>query len=231
MKTSKILFITLISLGAIYIIAAMIEVRITGKKPGEFSTTLKSNKKELGSFSVLVLNSSRNIRLVESETNYLEVLVPDDSPSAEINYSLSGDTLRINNPQTSELSIVFATLHAAKGLKTIYLEDSDLQILKFSSENLSLLLNNSKARFVINKSDYPTIGSLQITAFNKSTVDLNTVNIDTIGILLQNSSARMQIPTKLIKGELSENSELNAQQPSEISVKRDSTSKMTFYNR
>lgn len=208
----------------------MFEVRLTGKKRGEFSTKLKTEKKELASFSVLSFKNSRNITLVEGETNYLQVSVPEDSPSAEINYSLSGDTLIINNQQTSGLSSVFVTLYVANGLKTIKLEKSDIQILKYSSDKLSLMLNNSKVYFVINKAYYPSIGSLNISAINKSTIDVNTLNVDTIGIVLQNSVARMRIPTKLIKGELSENSVLSAQQPSEISVKKDDKSKITFYN-
>jgi hypothetical protein len=228
MKTSKIIFITLLSIIALYIVSAMIEVRVTGKKLGKYNSTLKVNKKSLPSFSVMYLTDSKNITVIESDSAFLEVLVPEASTFPDINCTCTGDTLQIKGFQKSNSDIVFVKLHIASNMKTIKLVNSDITISKFNSKKISLDLENSKVYFAINNSLNWSYGTMYITAKNNSSVTANSMDIDSLGIDLQNSVANLTVSIKSLDCNLKDNSKIFTRQPLEISLKRDATSSVNF---
>jgi hypothetical protein len=61
-------------------------------------------------------------------------------------------------------------------------------------------------------------------------VAVNSVDVDSIGIVLQNSVANLAISANTISGVLSDNSKIFTRQPGEIYMKRDSTSTITLNN-
>jgi hypothetical protein len=227
MKTSKIIFISLLSFIALIILAATMSVRLTGVKVSEFNTTLKVNKTVLTAFSVLCMTDCHNIAIIEDDSSYIKVSTLKDQPTQLINYTLSGDTLTVKNFQKPETPI-FVTVHVASRLKTIYLDNSEISIAKFKSENISLVLNNSKLIFALNKADKTSIERMDVIARNQSSVNVNSMDLDSLSLSLQNSTADLRISTKYLSGNLSDGSRIIAMQPEEITLKKDATSKITI---
>ncbi len=223
MKTSKFIFISLTCFIALIILVATISVRITGIKTDEFSNNLKVERTDLAAISVLYITDCHNISIIESDSSYIKVSTLKDQPFLKINYTLHGDTLRIKDVKKPE-SLVFVTVHVAKGLKTINMSNSVISVTRVKSENISLVLENSKLNFMLSKSDKTSIANMKVVAKNHSTVTVNSMYIDSVSLILQNSIADLNLSPKFIRGMLSDRSKLLTQQPGEISVKRDSTS-------
>jgi hypothetical protein len=237
MKTSKIIFIVLLSLITLYIVSAMIEVRITGKKLGKYNNTLKVSKKSLPAFSVMYLTDSKNITVIESDSSFIEVLVPEASAFPEISYNCMNDTLHIKDYKMSPTNLmspsdfVSVMLHIASNLRTIKLVNSDILILNFNSKKISFDLEHSKVYFAINKSNNWSFGTMYISAKNNSTFTANSMYIDSLNIDLQNSVANLTVSIKSLSGNLKDNSKIFTKQPMEISLKRDTTSSVNFLGR
>lgn len=241
MKTSKIIFITLLATIALYILVAMIDVRINGQKYSEFNNRLKVNNIDLPSFSVIYLNNCKNITLIKRDSSnerniklfkinnsHIEVSVKEDSTAPHINYSIKEDTLRIMDFQKPASSFIFVKVYIGNELKTIQLKNSDIRIYNSNSEILSLVLDKSKVYFSSASDSKSSIGLLNIISKNQSSVTANSVNVDSVGIVLQNSAVTLSVSAKMLSGTLSDSSKLVARQPLEISLKRDATSKITI---
>ena len=71
MKTSKIIFISLLGAIAFIILAASIDIRITGKRNGDYKADLKRSKQILPSFKALNLNSCKNIQIVRNDSSFM----------------------------------------------------------------------------------------------------------------------------------------------------------------
>ena len=238
MKTSKIIFTTLLATIALYILVALIDIRINGQKYSELNNRLKVNRTELPSFSVIYLKNCKNITLVESDSSYdknikliksnnfnIEVSVRQDSIAPDINYSVKEDTLRIMDFQKPASSFVFAKVYVGNGLNTIQLDNSDIRIYIYNLEKLSLVLDKSKVYFSSPVANNSSIGILNAILKNQSSFTANSVTIDSVGIVLENSEVNLSVSAKILSGTLSDSSKLAAWQPREISLKRDATSK------
>jgi hypothetical protein len=229
MKTSKVIFISLLSLIGLYIVAAMIEVKITGRKTGKFDTTLKVKKLALPAFTAIYLADSKNLTVIESDSAFLEVLVLKASQFPDINCIITGDTLQIRGFQKSNSDRVFVTLHIATNLSTIKLVNSEIVISNFNSKNVSFDLDQSKVSVAINKSRPSIFGTMNITAKNNSAFTANSLAIDTLGVKLQNSEANLSVSIRILTCDLKYNSKFFTKQPMEISLKRDASSTFSFF--
>jgi len=226
MKTSKIIFISLLSFIALIILAATLSVRLTEQKKSESDNILKTIKTPLPEFSVLDLDMFYNITLRESTSNYIDLSVLKDSPVPKLNYYVKNDTLHIMNFQNPVPSILFITIHIAPGLQTIQLKNSDFLVAKYSTKKLSFILDNSKLNFILDYKENNSVNNLNITAKNLSFITLYSMDIDSANFVLRNSTAVLKFAPKYLGGNLTAGSKLNTVQPCEISLKSDSTSKI-----
>jgi hypothetical protein len=227
MKTSKIIFVTLLITIAVFIIAVFIDKRFNGIRRADNSYEITLHKQIIPSFKVLYAVNCKNIRIVQSDSNFVELAWKKDSIPPEINYRLINDTLVITNIrfliQRSGFQPV--RIHTTNSLRTIASKDSELAIEIYNFSNLSANLDNSSAWFSQKKSKNAYYSNLEITAKNKSVANTNDFAVDTLSIFLQNSISNSQILAKKIYVTLSDSSTIVFPQPNEIYLKRDSTSR------
>lgn len=227
MKTSKIIFITLLATIVIFILAAMIEVRITGYKMGDpANNILKENTQAIPAFKILYIKDTKNVSLVQSNSYNFALLVMKDSAAPKINYTVRGDTMWLNGFEKPVSPNVWISIHFANKLNIIQLENSDIRISNYNSEILSLILDKSKVFLSSTIGNNSAIRNLNIVAKNNSQIDANNLKVDSVDIVLQNSAANLETITEKLSGTLSNSSNLFARQPEEISLKRDATSKI-----
>jgi hypothetical protein len=231
MKTSKIIFISLLSLITIYIVTAMIEVRITGKKQGQYNTSLKVKKIALPAFNTMYLIDNKVFKIFEGDSAFLEIAVPEASEFPGIDYFNNGDTLQIKGFQKSLSDRVFAAIYVPGKLRNIKLVNSEILIITFNSEDVSFDLDHSKVSFALNRSSYPAFGTMKIKAIDNSSFTANSMAIDTLGIDLQNSQANLTVSIKSLTCDLKYNSKILTKQPMEISLKRDASSSFNFFGK
>jgi hypothetical protein len=244
MKTSKIIFISLLSLIALTILAATVSIRITGIKRTKDNYRLKTFSTPLSAFSVICLKNCNNITLIKSDSSYdenilpvknnnfhLDVSVKEDSTAPFISYIIKEDTLLITDFKNPASSSIYVKVYVGNGLKTIQMEKSDIRIYVYKMGIFSMTLDNSKVYFssaIVNNS---FINKVNITGKNHSIITANSVVVDSFQLALQNSGATLSVSAKIVSGTLSDSSKLITIQPREISLKRDATSSINFLGR
>jgi hypothetical protein len=229
MKTSKIIFITMLSTIALLILAGAVDLRITGRKALTLQNGLKVIKKTLPSFKVLCINDSRRFELIQSDSSIISVFFMKDSVAPDLKYTLIGDTLKFSD-QRSEKSILFIKIHVIVPLKRIIAKNSTVNLTHFNQANLSLDLDHSRLEIYQIKDQKKTFQLLNIAAKNKSNIHVNNLGIDTLKIDLQKSDARIMSNLNTIYGNLTDGSRIWLRQANQISLQKDASSKIQTTN-
>jgi hypothetical protein len=226
MKTSKIIFISLLSIIAFLILVAVVDIRINGRKKAMNPADIKVNKQTVPSFKVLYVSNSQKVELIQNDSSFIEVTWMKDSILPNLNYTLKEDTLMISDNKLSIHSFASVKIYSTNSLKSILLKNSDINIKRFSSGRLSLDLDNSNVWFNLDKSEKSSVQALDILAKNQSIVNTSGFKVDSLGIILQNSEAKLNIFSKMIRGTLSDTSIILTFPPDEILLKKDATSQI-----
>jgi len=226
MKTSKIIFISLLGGIALLIMAAMIDVRIHGRRNNGGPSDFKVNKQIVPLFKVLRLYNSVNVTLVKNGSSYIEMTSFKDSVVPNLNFKIKEDTLFVSDFEKLTHHNVSIVIHATDSLVMVQLKNSDIRVerlglgkLFFDLDQSGLSLNQD----TLLKSSFRTLG---IVAKNHSRINSSEFRIDSLGLVLQNSEADLEIKATKISGILSDSSRINVRQPGEISLKKDGTSKI-----
>jgi len=221
MKTSKIIFTSLLVIIALVILAGATEVRLTGSRNGVDQVITKN---VIPSFKVLYINNSE-IQLSYGDSSFLAVTSHKDSLLPEIEYKLNNDTLRISNVRYSN-SNIRVTIHSSDTLKNILVINSDLRINQYGSKNLTLGIDKSSVFLNRDEKEQFTFQSLDIMAKNNSTVYSGVLKADNLKIFLEKSQANLEITALKLNGNLSDSSIICTLQSGEISVKKDESSRL-----
>jgi hypothetical protein len=224
MKTSKIIFISLLGTIALFILAATIDFRITGKKIGLVPSNTKVNKVTTLPYKVLSLENS-DIRLLQNDTLLIETTSLKDSVAPQVIYSIRNDTLFIKGTRSLQSGRVAVRIHADNSVKGIVLKNSDLTMEHFKSGTLSINLDRS---YMWMNEDKSSFNNLQIRAKNHSNIESAGINVDSLGINLEHSEANIGFIAQRISGCLSDSSRLYARQAGEIALKKDSSSNINL---
>jgi hypothetical protein len=224
MKTSKIIFTSLLVAIALVILVGFVEFRITGNRNG---IDLVVNKHIIPSFKVLCINNS-DIDLSYGDSSYLAVTSHKDSLLPSIEYKLINDTLRISNIRHSYTSSVRLKILASDSLRNILVKNSDLRIENFGSKNLNLGIDKSNVTLKRDEKEKFSFKTLDIIAKNHSTIYSGEIKAENLKIFLEKSEANLEITTLKLYGSLSDSSTIYARQADEISVKKDETSRINI---
>ncbi len=222
MKTSKIIFISLLGSVAFIILAGFIGARLVSTKtePGVM------NRISIPSFKVLYIKNC-DVHLSYGDSSFIGVAGKKDFQLSEINYKVSNDTLKISDIRYSHDSYTRVNIYSTDSLKTIEVVNSDLTIDKFGSKNLQLGSDNSFIRFNHDLEKEFAFHSLSIMAKKHTSIDTDDFKADSLNIFLEKSDAYLQITAMKVYGTLSDSSSVSIKQAGDISLKKDSTSRIS----
>lgn len=223
MKKSKIILISLLCIIALVILAVFIDIRINGISK-EHDKALVYNE-TIPSFKVLCINHS-NLEIVQGDSSYIQISYKEDTLKPSIPYIRNGDTLIISG---------FRRYNAVKlffkdSLNSIHLKNSNITIEHINNSELNLRIDSSYVWFDMSKDTLSSINFLNIVAVNHSTINTNRFRVDSIKINLCSSDAYLRTSSKKILGVLSNKSSIYSYQLEELLMKKDSTSKIYFYD-
>jgi hypothetical protein len=108
------------------------------------------------------------------------------------------------------------------------LEKSDVRIYIDKLDILSIVLDNSKVYFSSAVANNSFINMVNLSGKNRSIITANSLAVDTFQLALQHSEATLTVAAKMLSGTLSDSSKLITLQTQEISMRKDSTSRITF---
>jgi hypothetical protein len=226
MKTSKIIFISLLSTIAVLILAAMIDVRIHGRRNSGGPSDFKVNKQIVPSFKVLRIYNSMNVTLVKNGSSFIEMTSLKDSVAPNLNFKINEDTLFVSDFEKQVHRNMSIVIHATDSLKQIQLRNSDIGVERLGLGKLFFDLDKSELSLNQDTLVKSTSLTLGIVAKNHSRINSSEFRIDSLGLTLLNSEADLEIKAIKIIGTLSDSSRINVRQPEEISLKKDGTSKI-----
>ncbi len=226
MKTSKIIFISLLSTIAVLILASVIDIRIHGRRDDGKRSDFKVDKQILPVFKSLRVYNSMNISLVQNDSSYIEVSYLKDSIAPKVNYTIIGDTLMVNDFEKTNHRNVSVTIHATDSLRNIQLKKSNISIDRIGLGKLFFALDESELWLNQDTLVKSAFQVLDIVARNHSRINSSEFSIDSLGLVLQNSEANLEMKANKISGMLSDSSKIYVRQPREISLKKDETSKI-----
>jgi len=229
MKTSKIIFISLLGTIALIILAFVIDVRITGRKNGDNVADFNSSKLILPSFKVLNLSSCKYIQIIHNDSSFMEINYPKDSIVPNNIYTIAKDTLTISG-RNKKNHLLIIKIHTTDSLKNIKLENSYLTISDFYFSRMSFDLNHSRLYLNLENKDKSSAQAIHIIAKNHSDINCYKFNIDSLEIILHNSEADFMTHIDKINGSITDTSKIVLRQVEGISLKKDVTSKINIYN-
>jgi hypothetical protein len=237
MKTSKIIFIGMLSTIALLMMVGAIDLRITGQKGNNFQVDFKVIRKKIPSFKVLCINDNGSIELVKGDSSFIDIVmkdlkVPDkkDSMAPDLKYTLTGDTLKLSDRMMSGGRSFRIKIHTTDLLKQILAKNSTVNLTNFCYSNLSLDLDHSRLNINQIKDEKQTFQLLNIAAKNNSNITTSNTGIDTLKIDLQKSNAIIMSNLNTICGNLTDHSKIVLRQVNQISLKKDASSKIQIYN-
>ena len=228
MKTSKIIFISLLGAVALLILAAFIDLKINGHKSNTYpADVFKVNKTNIPAFKILCLSNCGDIELISKDSSSIEMICKKDSLLPHLNYAIKGDTLYMYDTKKSNYKTTSYKVCFTNSLSCIVLKNSDISLNNMLSGNLSLKLDESSINMNTSSTEKPSLASIDIIARNHSSFTTGEFKVDSMSLVLVNSEANLEIIAKKIHGILSDSSSISARQPEEISMKKDSSSKIS----
>ena len=227
MKTSKIIFIALLSTIALIILAAIINVRLTGKLDGEFKSEFKTRIQLSQIKSISIINNN-NIELVQSDSAYFEITTMKDSIVPKLKYSITGDTLKIDDQMVKTGRGAWVSIHVNDQLNQIILKKSYLNLFNFQISQLSVDLDQSNLNVIQQNDKKNSFQRLKIIARNNSQFDATDIKIDSLQVEIYHSEISLWSTINNLRGSIADSSRLSVRQPYEITLKRDSSSNLNI---
>ena len=227
MKTSKIIFIALLSTIALIILAAIINVRLTGERDGNFKDEFKT-RIQLSQIKVLIIITNNNLELVQSDSAYFEITTMKDSIVPKLEYSITGDTLKIEDQMVKTGRGAWVSIHVNDQLNQIILKKSYLNLFNFQISQLSVDLDQSNLNVIQQNDKKNSFQRLNIIARNNSQFDATDIKIDSLQVEIYHSEISLWSTINNLRGSIADSSRLSVRQPYEITLKRDSSSNLNI---
>jgi hypothetical protein len=228
MKTSKIIFFSLLGTIAFLILAASIDVRLTGRKDTE-RIPMNVQNSELPPFSAVMIKNSEDVIITTGSSPEMSIEFLKKSQLPEINFFVKNDTLFISdykqNKRVHEYRIM--TLKSTGSLKSILAQNSSFEIMSPDLEDISLSLDSSRVIMRGVPAGKTGYRSLYFNAKNHSRISLMAFRTERIDISLENSTAGLTIKATNLKANLAKGSHLNTLQPDILKLESDQDSQ--FY--
>jgi hypothetical protein len=229
MKTSKLIFISLLGTVALLIMAATIDIKLNGHKTNTYpSDIFKAERTGVADYKILSLNNCNNIELTRKDSSVVEIIYQKDSLLPHLNYISRGDTLFITGASHKNHSAVSYKIQATASLRQIVMKNSVITMKNPASGRLLLDLDASTINMNNDGTKAPKLSFLSVSAMNHSSINTGEFRVDSLDITLQKSEAYLEVIAKKIHGTLKDSSKMYARQPSEVYLKKDSTSVMSL---
>jgi hypothetical protein len=225
MKTSKIIFFSLLGTIALLILAAFIDVRLTGHKNTGEAEQISTNDTPVSSYSVLMVNNCQGLNIVNGSSPAINIECFEKTRPVEIKYYVRNDTLFISDVEHSEArNIRLVNLKITGSVKKVMAKNSDVRISQPASDELWIDADKSNIFMVGDTSGNFRFRKLSINAINQSEV-ISNIKADSVLVSLRASKAGLMKVGK-ITGTIASESSLKVMQPNDISMKTDPTSQL-----
>lgn len=212
MKTSNIILISFFSVIGLFLLSLTIQ-----REPRKIETECKSVS--LPQFRHLVVNSNCNLSLLVGLNDSLSWQNQKNTNPDQPSLSSRGDTLFLNWHVVKDAPIVVAIF--CKELESVTVNESTLNLTQLNATRFQI--NGSQCK--VNMLGYLSVDSISINLKGGSNLQCSNTIIKSANIKLENSEAWLNMPLNELIANISQNSNLYANQVLQANVIKDASSK------
>jgi hypothetical protein len=224
MKTSNKLLIILVSLIFIVTSAIFLDIRVFGTHRSENNPTTTVYNKAIGDYRYLVVEDVGYLEIRPSTNNHISYTLYDDTTRLRMTYKIVNDTLIITDEMTNGFSNSYS-LYTSSTIESILVKGAKIELSGLDYDHLSIEVIDGQVE------NYRNVSRVKNLRLSQRMSDVNLVNseVDTLSLELLSSKARFNKKVEKITAALSNESELNVKNLSDINLKKDETSRLTIY--
>ena len=222
MKTSNIIFISILGIMAIVLTTAAFSFKHTEI---EKEANNKRFYQNIPSAKILLLENCKNLSFHQSDSSYIEYTVKD-SVGSKVNFDVKGDTLFFFNVKSKNPD-GWVKLYLSGKVTGFLVKNSNITLNDFAGR---LFLNSDNSEITMSqKTGKKILKALDINGINDSNIFMSRFWIDSVHVKLLDSRAELRIGIGVFEGNILETSKLILQSPREMSLKRDEFSTIQNY--
>ena len=230
MKTSNIIFVSLLGAIAVIILALLANISISGHRTGNFEVNMSTSKQPLTSFKVLSMDNCNRVQLIKNDSAFVEIIYRKDSLPPILNLTGKKDTFFLKDLRLLNNRNISLKIYTPDVLEKVVLKNSILGIENYNFRKLIFDLDHSQVSGDQNLKVKSVVDAVSIIAKNHAEIDLSELKADSIKFFLQKSKAYLSIKTNKISGCLADSSSAYIRQASEMVLKKDSSSEINVGN-
>ena len=144
---------------------------------------------------------------------------------SNLDYETRNDTLFLTGFNDTEERFNLSIEVPKSGFNGFYTASGYIRLTDLQQENLSFTQSGGRLQIDHNIE----LGNLQISGSEKAYIDVYDASIDTVSLDLDHSDIRFNTSVNLIKGTLSNESDLYSSNASQLNLKRDKSSRMRIF--
>lgn len=228
MKLSNKILVGFLGSIFVYLTAAFAEVRFRGTPNFLNSKNSVAETVDLTSvISHLVIQDmdSRHIKVAGSNRAQLEVRSFKGEVLKQLRYTISGDTLTLHNFEEGDGKKVQITVFVPEStLKTITVNSATAILEGLQQQRLHVAVNGGRVWMSGN-----LIQTLQTDLSNKSFMEIEGSNLDTLSANIESSQLQVPSNVALVRGSIKDNSLVRFTDIQEIQLKKDASSNLQVY--
>jgi hypothetical protein len=225
MKLSNKILLGFFGFIFLYLTAAFAELRLSGTPNVIDDKNSMAETVDIRGITYLVLNDfDKNVKVIGSDHSRLEVRSFSGDLLKKLKYELSGDTLKLSGLALEDSKNFRVSIFVSEtGLKGITVKSSHAIIENLQQPLLHLSQNSGRVWMSDNR-----IAKIQMDLSNRSFLDINTTNVDTLSAKIDGSQVLISSPVGLVQGSMENKSFLRLGEIREIQLKKDKSSDLNM---
>ena len=226
MKLSNKILLGFFGLVFLYLTAAFAEIRLSGIPNIVNDKNSIAETVDISGVAYLIIKDlDNNVKVIGSDRTRLEVRSLSGDLLKKLKYEMSGDTLTLSGLQSEELGPIRISLFVPEtSLKGIAVNSAAATIEGMEQELLYISLKSGRISVSGNK-----ISNIQMDLSNRSFLEINTTDLDTLSATIEGSEVLINSPVGLVQGSMKNNSSLRLGDIQEIQLKKDESSRLNSY--
>lgn len=224
MKTSSKILTALLSTILIVIIAFLLDIRVFGEHRSLRADTSKTEEILIGDFKHVRVDHFNSLKVAQSDRNYIQYVIFNDTTIVNIEYAIENDTLKINGESLPPFASY--TLFTNSAIESIDVTKSQINISGLKQDNIHLHLSDSRIESSGNsENNFSHFKNAMITQ-KDSKLYFHNIKVDTVEMAMENSNAQFGKDINSLKASVDSLSRLDLNHVSKLDLIRDRNSKV-----
>jgi hypothetical protein len=226
MKLSNKILLGFFGFLFLYLTAAFTEIRLTGTPNVINNSNSKAEVVDLSGIHYIVVDDvGRNVHINQSDRLQLEVRSIAGNMLKDLEYKVSGDTLKVLSFKSENARAIKITVLVPKeSLQGIHVQSAVAIVSGLEQARIQLSQNEGRIWMSHSK-----LSNIEMSLTEKSFIDVSETDIDTLLVNADRSDAHVNSLVGFVRGSVTNGSFLRISGIREIQLKKDESSNLNMY--